>query len=273
MLLVQFLLNLFFALEEGIYCHEYAVLNTARRCPNEEGVLRKQERQANRKAEAHTAGLADHATDLVVMVSSELPLDESLDFVLVESVLIISNHGVTKIIVREHAHSEKAPEVSDYSIQQELVKQFVIMVSNTPPDPRTMVVHSQNALATNRAVMRSRRLQPITVLTIPVHQQVLQVHPSRRETIAPLDSGEHMLPTDLDLLLRLPERLLLVLGPKVWAILLTHICHFDLHIAVALSHFLYMGTAFTAPSRCSGTSMAQVRGLIGGEGDLLFILV
>lgn len=104
------------------------------------------------------------------------------------------------------------------------------------------------------------RLQHIAAFAVPVHEQVLQVHPAWCKTVAPLDGGKHVLPTDLDLLLRLPEDLLRVLVPKIGTVLVAaDVGHFNLHIAVAwLSrHFLYcVGAAVAASSGCTRGAVA-----------------
>lgn len=110
-------------------------------------------------------------------------------------------------------------------------------MADAPPDPWAVMVHPEDALPANGTMVRPWRLQSIAALAVPVLQQVLKVHPAGREAVASLYCFEHMLPTDLDLLLLLAERLLLLLVHEIRAVLGAHVRHFNLHTAVALSHF------------------------------------
>lgn len=137
------------------------------------------------------------------------------------------------------------------------------MVAHAAPDPWAVVVHPEYALAANRAVVRPWRLQSVASLAVPVHEDVLQVHPPRRKTIAPLDSCRHMLPANFDSFLLLSQRILLhklmlVIGLAVLNALdldvatgLADFTHFNLlgiFIRI-LSRFLNVRAAVAAPCR------------------------
>lgn len=55
-------------------------------------------------------------------------------------------------------------------------------MTNASTDPRAVMLHSKNALATDGAVMRSGRLQPITGLAVAELDEVCQGPAHRIET-------------------------------------------------------------------------------------------
>ena len=48
---------------------------------------------------------------------------------------------------REVAHGQDGGEAAENSIHQKLIKQLIVVVADAAADPRTMVVHSEDALA------------------------------------------------------------------------------------------------------------------------------
>ena len=79
---------------------------------------------------------------------------------------------VREVILSEDSHGHRHVSASKSGVKQKLQKVLVVLNSYTSSNPRAVMIHSQNANITNRAMMSPRRLQNPARFTPPILKQI-----------------------------------------------------------------------------------------------------
>ena len=83
-----------------------------------------------------------------------------------------------QVFATKIAHGIAWPEASAYYIEQELIKEPVVVVADAKADDEAVMVHSKYTLAADGAVMGAGRFQPIACFTVSILQEVFDIFPA-----------------------------------------------------------------------------------------------